>query len=185
MTAVCLRIVEVVIAAAEIEDAARRRQRAFRDVGEEVAFAAQVGLLDRIVREIAEVLRAVVVADVADVRGDAGRVRRLEVVAVLVPAPVRPAPSPRRGDDGDVLLDVGEVEIRIAVLGREPVDPAAHHRQRQRGEGEVRGDVVRIPVFVRRGRLADCGGRTVEFGAPPGLRVVDQRRALGRRRLPE
>ena len=82
------------------------------------------------------------------------------------------------------MSDVAEIEGGIAVLRDEPVDPAAHHGQRQRGESEVRGDVVGVPVLVRRGRLAVCGrcGRRVELGPPPGLRIVDQRRPFGGRR---
>ena len=151
---------EVEVAAADIEDAAGRRQRAVRHVGEEVALALEVHLLDRIVGDVAEILRAVVVADISDVRRDAGRVGRLEVIAVLVPAP-GDGLSAERGDIGDVLLHVGEVEARIAVLAREPVDPAARHRQRERSEGEVRGDVrmmVSISSSAGRARIIPlCG----------------------------
>ena len=88
MTADSLRIVEVVVAAADIEDAARARQHVLRHVGEEIAFAAQIGLLGRIVGDIAEILRAIVVADVVLMGGFASCVGRLVVVAVLVPAPL-------------------------------------------------------------------------------------------------
>src|ERR1700733_3427986 len=87
MTANCLDI-EVVVAAADIENAARARQNILRHVGEEVAFAAEIGLLGRIVGYVAEILRPVMVADVVLMRGFASGVGWLMVVAVLVPPPL-------------------------------------------------------------------------------------------------
>src|ERR1700729_910669 len=81
-------IFEVVVAAADIENAVRARQNILRHVREEVAFTAEIGLLGRIVGDIAEILRTVMVADVILMRGFASGVGWLVVVAVLVPPPL-------------------------------------------------------------------------------------------------
>src|ERR1700735_4160055 len=56
------RIFEVIVAAANVENAARARQDVLPYVGEKISFAAQIGLLGGIVGDIAEILRAIVVA---------------------------------------------------------------------------------------------------------------------------
>src|SRR3984885_14247824 len=63
------RIFEVIVAAANVENAARARQDVLPYVGQEIAFASQIGLLGGIVGDIAEILRAIVVADVVLVGG--------------------------------------------------------------------------------------------------------------------
>ena len=182
MIAVCFGVIEIVVAAADVEHAARARKRVLRHVGEEVAFAAQIGLFGRVVGDIAEILRAVVMADVVLMRRRAAEVGRLPIVAVLIPAPLDRFAA-ELADEGDVLLYVEEVESRIAILVGKPVDPAAHEGQRQRREGEIGGDVGWAPVLqlVGRGRLA-TRRRIVELRAPPRLGIIDQRRALSGRR---
>ena len=59
-------------------------------------------------------------ADIGIMRGYSVRVGRLEVVALLVPAPVDGL-GPEMLDVRDVLLDVGQVESRVQVL--------RHHRR--------------------------------------------------------
>ena len=119
-------------------------------------------------------------ADVVLMRRGAARVGRLLIVAVLIPAPLDRFAA-ELAEESDILLDVGEVESRIAILVGKPVDPAAHEGQRQRREGEVGGDVGWAPVLLGRGRLA-ARRRIVELRAPPRLGIIDHRRALGGRR---
>ena len=68
------------------------------------------------------------VADVVLMRGFASGVGWLMVVAVLVPPPLD-GRAAGCADVRNVLRHVGEVESRIAILVREPIDPAAHERE--------------------------------------------------------
>jgi hypothetical protein len=56
-------------------------------IGEEVAHAAQIVAEGGIVGDVAEILRTLVVADIADMAGIAARLVRFVIVAFLVPAP--------------------------------------------------------------------------------------------------
>ena len=111
------------------------------DVGEEIPLPPQHPALFGIVGDIAEILRAVVVRDIAAVRGVSVRVGGLEVIAVLIPAP-----GHRRTiqalNERNVPLDVGEIgqrtEVALGAFGY----PSAHRRQRHGGEGQVFRDIA-------------------------------------------
>ena len=75
------------VAAADVEHAAFG-QGVVRHVGEEIGHAAEVRAKRRRVGKIAEILRPLVMADIGFMRSYSVRVGRLEVVALLVPAPV-------------------------------------------------------------------------------------------------
>jgi hypothetical protein len=75
------------VAATEVENPAVRRKRASRHVGEEIIEAAEIALELGVIRDVAKKLRSLVMTDVTVVRGGGSVVRRLAVVAFLVPAP--------------------------------------------------------------------------------------------------
>ncbi len=174
------QVLVVAEAAANVEHAAVRRQVVVPDIVEEVGFAAEVGAQRRIVGEIAEVLRTLMMGDVIVVRGDVVHVVGLEVVAVLIPAPADRV-AVEALNVGNVLLDVGEIARGRRVGAGHRLDVRAHCRQRHGREREVRRDVVdptRGGVgFLRRGRLA-VGRRRVELRTPVRVRIVDERNAL-------
>ena len=164
--------VVVVVAAADVEYA--RLDGVRRHGGEEVAQAVQVRQLHRVVADVAEILRGVVMGDVAGVGRRTGTVGRLVIVAFLVPAPVHRLLG---GDGVDVALDVDEVEGRILVRDDRLVDRLAHERQRQAGVGlgEVRAGGADV---VRAERRLD--GREVVVGARERRGVAAHRFAAAR-----
>ncbi len=199
---------DIVIAAADVEHAAGRRQRGLLHIAEEVAKTMQICVLHRVVVDVAEVLRPVMVPDVAGVRhrADAVAVRQpaFGAVAVLIPAPTIRRAAPL-GDIQNVVLDILQVEARVGVVRRDIERLAATKRQRQAGEGKVRGDIggdaglvlalrhtARGAGVARRrldvGRLARLA-RVLRIGrGQAGDRVVGDRHrnraiGLGRRRV--
>ena len=170
--------VVVVIASAEIENASILWQRPPFDRVEEILGAVQVGVQDfRIVGEIGEILRRVVMQDVAAVRGGrAGRIRRrprrlegvervVGVETLLIPTPVHRAVEGR--DLADVLLHVEQIGRRIRILLDDLLDIGSHERERLGGEGEIerRGGRVLVEVI----RRLDLVG--VEVRAREGSRI--------------
>src|SRR5208283_1693980 len=83
-----LEAVEIVVAATHIEHTAVVRKLLIRDRAEEVIQSMQTGGHLGVVANIAKILWAVVVNNVAGVCGWASAIRRLVVVAFLVPAPI-------------------------------------------------------------------------------------------------
>ncbi len=166
------------VAAADVEHAAFG-QRIVGYVGEEVTKPAQAGVAHlRRIGNIAKILRAVVMADIGIVRGDAVAVGRLEVVAFLIPAPVNRL-AVQVLDIGDILLDVWQIEGRVLVAGQDRLNAAPLEGERQAGEGEVRGDVV-VGIALLRASGLPVVRRCVVLGTVEGLRVIDQRRPLRR-----
>ena len=80
---------DIVVTAADIDDAAAGGQIARDMVFEEVGLSSQVRLFGRIVGDIAEILRAVVMRNVIFVRDalQRGGLVRLDIIAILIPAP--------------------------------------------------------------------------------------------------
>ena len=122
-----------------------------------------------IVGDVAEVLRAVVVDDVALVGGDVGGVVGLVAVALLIPAPVGGSDTVA-GDLFDVGVDVHEVELGVVVGGGGGLDLVAHEGERERGVGEV-GGVFFLVVGDGLGGVAGC----VHGKTPVGMGVIDHR----------
>ena len=166
-------------AAADVEHAAVGREVALPHVAEEVAEAAKVGLVGRVVGDVAEILWPLVVADVAVVAGVGGLVRGFVVVAFLVPAPGDRLAG-ARCDRGKVVPDVGLIGVGVPVRLHRPGRVLAAQRQRHGREGEVLGDVAVRVAFLRPGRLPPGNARGVELRAPERLRVVHERHALER-----
>ena len=165
--------VVVSITAANIKNAAGRRQLLVVDGVEEIVLAEHMLLsFHTIVSNVAEVLRSSVVSYVVDVRGGGCCVGWLMIVALLEPAPVhfRVVVS---GDLGDVLLNVLKIKCRIVVEGSDGVNVLAHEAQRQRSIGLVSGGArcARCAFFGRPGiDVIGVQGRT-----PERLRVASHR----------
>src|SRR5208283_3237728 len=127
--------IEVAIPAADVIDsAASGAGQGGRVQGsEEVAEALHVcrGFV-RVVGLIAEILRGIVMGDVAGMGGYAARVDRLKIIAELVPGP-RHRSVRAAGDLLDVLLHIEKVEGGVQVGGGDALNLVSHERESETG----------------------------------------------------
>ncbi len=147
-----LEAVEIVVATTHIEHTAVVRKLLIRDRAEEVIQSMQIGGHLGVVADIAKILRAIVVNDVAGVCGWASPIGRLVVVAFLVPAPIHWRELVAC-NLLDVVLHVEQVQRRVFVTGDDLLDTFAHERERQRRIGLVQRRRVRVLITRVVGRL--------------------------------
>src|SRR5271165_5901340 len=128
-----------------VKHATGSTQLASGDIREEVIQAVEVDVDRRVSSDVAEVLRSVVVPDIAGVFRTF--VSWLCVVSLLVPAPFD-----RRliqlCEVRDIILQIGQVSRRVQILLTEQLERTAREGERQAGECQVKlgafGVIARI-----------------------------------------
>ncbi len=138
-------VIVVKVTTADVVNAALRVQRLLRHVRVELLQAVLMRELGRIVAQIAEILRPIVVDDIGCVfrrrlvvdalDRDRGAVERLGPETLLIPAPIDGRVL--RRDRLDILRDVREVRLRILVGLDDLPDLLPGERQRLRRERQV------------------------------------------------
>ena len=130
-------LIEVAVPAANVEYSTFFRQRVRADRRIEVAETLQVVLrFYRVVGLIAEILRAVVMGDVAGISWCAGRIGRLVIISFLEPTPIyRLVLIP--GDLLDVVLNIQEIKGGVQIRSRDRLNLVSHKRERQTCKGKI------------------------------------------------
>ena len=131
--------------------------------------------LGRVIGNVAEVLRPVVMSDVIRIGSRSGRIGGLVIVAFLKPCPVHGLVVVA-SDTLNVFLNIGKIKGGVLIVLRDVVDVAPHEGKWQGGEGEVGGRIGGDAAGVIN-RLALRGWREdVQRRAPERLRVSDDRK---------